>query len=559
MRLFSRREARSFQPPLRRLCLAAAACAAPLLAALPAQAADGAVALLIGNGAYENTLPLPTPSKDVDALEALLVDIGFDVTVVKDATSTEMRSALRDFGQQARDAEKALFYYSGHGLEIDGENYLIPTDAVLLRETDARREAVELNAVIVNASRASDLSVVIVDAARRNEFPVFRRIDPRGFKPAQPQARQVVAFSTEPGVMAPDVDAEFSPYAWALAEALTQRPWANVRELFNGLDTRTNQYIADNTATEGAPGAPPPMQMPTARFGDLSESSGRLIKEPEEPSEAVGLEPFRRFRDCEVCPVMIAIPDGVFTIGSPPDEPGRQNNEGPQRQVSIQQFAMGAAEITREQFAAFVKATKYDPGAFCRTEIVGEFATRPGRSWRSPEFPQNKYEPVVCVSWEDAQAYVKWLNQLAPNANYRLPSEAEWEYAARAGADTPFNVGERLTDKQANFNASQPFNDSPAGRFRRRTINVGMFEPNGWGLYDTHGNVWEWTQDCWNVGYAPEVDNGAARTRGDCNGAPIRGGSWYDTANVLRSANRARLDRQHRSNDVGFRVARDLN
>ncbi|MBX2854755.1 MAG: SUMF1/EgtB/PvdO family nonheme iron enzyme [Rhodobacteraceae bacterium] len=580
MRLFSRRKARPQKPRSQRLAsqrsrhasqrlarpsggvlspsrwLAATWAAAALLLTPAPASADGAVALLIGNAVYENTPPLTAPSNDVAALEKLLVVLGYDVTVVRDATSTEMRSALRDFGQQARDAEKALFYYSGHGLEIAEENYLIPVDAVLMRETDARREAVELNAAVINASRASDISVVIIDAARRNDFPIFRRRDPLGFKPVPPQARQVVAFATAPESMAVDSDTEFSPYTWALTEALADDATQDVRELFISLDAATSKYAG---AT----------QMPTARFGDMSASSAKLAyiappPESEAPPPATtgvydpSMPALARFQDCPACPIMIVLPSGRFTVGSPATEQGRQVNEGPQHEVRLKSFAIGAAEITRKQFATFVAATGYDSGAACRTEMGGGFETRSNRSWRQPEFDQIDWEPVVCVSWEDAQAYVKWLNQQVPDGGYRLPSEAEWEYAARAGAATLFNTGGQLTDRQANFNAEAPFNGAPVGRFRRRTLPIGVFPPNKWGLYDIHGNVWEWTQDCWNDSHSPETEKGAARKRGDCTRAAIRGGSWYDTAALLRLANRAKLDRLHRSNVIGFRVARDL-
>lgn len=250
------------------------------------------------------------------------------------------------------------------------------------------------------------------------------------------------------------------------------------------------------------------------------------------------------FRDCdEGCPDMVVMPPGAFVMGSPTSEPGRADNEGPQHRVAIGRFAAGRVDVTRAQWTVFVLATH-------RADRACNAYPGPGGSWRDPGFTQTPSEPVVCVSWSDAQDYARWLTQRTSHM-YRLMTEEEWEYAARAGTATPFGWGDLAGRDRANYGADICCSGLASGRDRWiRTSPGGAFPPNAFGLYDMAGNVWQWTSTC----YTPAYDAPAATA--PCSAHVIRGGSWLYPPGLMRAAVR----RSHATPgvSVGFRVARDL-
>ena len=250
------------------------------------------------------------------------------------------------------------------------------------------------------------------------------------------------------------------------------------------------------------------------------------------------LTPNTTFSDCADCPTMVQIPAGTFVQGSPPDEPERASYEGPQRTVNVSAFALGQTEVTFAQWDACVA----DGGCSHDPSDSGW-----GRSDR----------PVINVSWDDAQEYITWLSNKT-GQNYRLPSESEWEYATRAGTAGRFNTGDCITTDQANFWGGSPAQGCPTGVVRSQTVPVASFAPNGFGLHDTHGNVWEWVQDCWNTDFIGAPTNGNAWMTGECSRAVLRSGSWVNVGSNLRSASRNTTDRGFRVNYFGFRVARSV-
>ena len=263
---------------------------------------------------------------------------------------------------------------------------------------------------------------------------------------------------------------------------------------------------------------------------------------------------------CDECPEMVEVPAGEFTMGSPPSEEGRYSNEGPQRPVAIPKpFAVGKHEVTRGQFARFVEATGHSTRDECWTDEDGKWESRSGRTWQKPGIEQEERDPVVCVSWHDAWAYLTWLAQKTGRP-YRLLSEAEWEYAARAMTTGPFHFGSTISTNQANFKGNGE-SDGSGGRevYRERTVPVSWFPPNAFGLRNVHGNVWEWVEDCWHKSYAGAPPDGEAWTSGDdCHRKVLRGGSWNSIPQNLRSAFRASDFSGSRSNNRGFRVALTL-
>ena len=238
-------------------------------------------------------------------------------------------------------------------------------------------------------------------------------------------------------------------------------------------------------------------------------------------------------------------------MGSPPSEEGRDDDEGPVHHVTIPvRFAVGVYKVTFGEFGRFVSSTGRSMGNECRTYEGGEFKERSGRSWRSPGFSQTDLHPAVCVSWEDAQAYVAWLSGETGEA-YRLLSEAEWEYVARAGTTTRYHWGDDIGRNLANCDGCGSRWDD------KSTSPVGSFGANAFGLHDVHGNVREWVEDCWNDSYAGAPRDGSAWMSGDCSHHGLRGGSWWGYPQWIRAAYRSLYDSGIRDN-IGFRVARTV-
>ena len=250
-----------------------------------------------------------------------------------------------------------------------------------------------------------------------------------------------------------------------------------------------------------------------------------------EPSNAgEGLRPRTVFKDCEeVCPELVVVAAGSFTMGSPAEEAGRHQGEGPRHPVAFRSaFAIGRYEVTFAEYDACVE----DGACVHRPNDQGW-----GRGRR----------PVVDVSWNDAQAYVAWLSEKT-GQRYQLPSESEWEYAARAGTSTPWHTGRAILTDDANIlNAFG------------KTVAVGAYPPNAFGLHDVHGNVDEWVLDCFDTGYVGVPNDGSAATSGDCAQARLyRGGNFSDEPAQARSAGRWRAPQAARNTGLGFRVVRAL-
>ena len=290
------------------------------------------------------------------------------------------------------------------------------------------------------------------------------------------------------------------------------------------------------------------------------------------------LAPGTEFRDCDDCPEMVVVPAGRFRMGCVSGSDDCRNNERPVHEVDVNSFTLGKYEVTRGEFATFVSMTGHVARG-CRAYVwtdptfAGprwEWKDRAQASWQQPEFNQRENEPVVCVNWQDASAYVRWLSE-ETGEEYRLPSEAEWEYAARAGTTTASYWG----DDKAHCTHANGADATSAQTFERqkyrstfsscadgeaRTAPVGSLEPNAFGLYDMTGNVWEWVQDCYHPDYDGAPRDGSAWTWGaDCGRRVSRGGSWRNPPSFLRSAIRALVFATKRDVHTGFRVAKTLN
>jgi formylglycine-generating enzyme required for sulfatase activity len=301
---------------------------------------------------------------------------------------------------------------------------------------------------------------------------------------------------------------------------------------------------------------------------------------------AQDLQPGSSFRDCPQCPEMVAIPSGTFRMGSSasdrerdlpfrptdniiirlfvslglPDTRGFPDAEMPQHVVTIRyKFAMSKYPITVAEFATFSRETGYSPQGNCLILASGKPYIGSNTSWRQNGFEQVDDDPVVCMRVDDARAYIRWLNkkadykqELSTPDSYRLPSEAEWEYAARARTTTAWWWGDLVGRGNANCDGcDQP--QSP-----HQPTPVGTYHPNQFGLYDILGNTWQMVGDCWNPNYNDAPDDGSAWLKGDCSKTVERGGSFNKIPWFSRSTNRLWVRINTTDNSLGFRIARKI-
>jgi formylglycine-generating enzyme required for sulfatase activity len=234
------------------------------------------------------------------------------------------------------------------------------------------------------------------------------------------------------------------------------------------------------------------------------------------------------------------VPAGSFMMGSPASEQNHDWDEAPQHLVTIAKpFAAGRFAVTFDEWEACVADGGCD-GYKPKDQGWGR-----GR------------RPVINVSWHDAKAYVKWIAEKT-GKSYRLLSEAEREYMTRAGTQTPFWWGSSISPSQANYDGYFAYGGGAKGEYREKTVPVDSFKPNPWGLYQVHGNVHDWVEDCWRDNYEGAPSDGSAWTAAECRGRVLRGGSWDGGPRFLRSAYRDEHNANSRFNVVGFRLAREL-
>ncbi|MBL0355119.1 MAG: SUMF1/EgtB/PvdO family nonheme iron enzyme [Dechloromonas sp.] len=312
------------------------------------------------------------------------------------------------------------------------------------------------------------------------------------------------------------------PYGFSRIQTADLVGWAGeadhpgLAQLVDGLRQQLGEQLATPSPGSSAPPSPP-RSVPVPVF-----APGQTFRDP--------------LRTGGEGPLLVVIPAGRFLMGSPPDEPERSEDGDPQHEVRIAQpFAMGVHALTFADYDRYAEASgekKPDDKGW-------------GRGRR----------PVINVSWEDARDYCQWLGEQTGNV-YRLPSEAEWEYACRAGTTTPFHFGSRMTSDQANFDGNYTYNGSAQGEYREKTLPVGSFPPNAFGLYDMHGNVWEWCQDPWHGDYQGAPTDGSVWETGGSSSRVLRGGAWSYFPRFCRAASRFVGSPVGRSYDFGFRVCR---
>jgi formylglycine-generating enzyme required for sulfatase activity len=542
------------------------------------------VALLIGNASYQ-TAPLRNPPNDVREMESALTAIGFKVQKVLNANQNQMKRAVRDFGNLAQGAEVAFLYYSGHGTQAGGENYLLPIGATIEKEADYEVEAVSANALMRQIAGARPrAAIVVLDACRDNPYASVTKSTSKGLSRMDAPTSTMIAFATSPNNTASDDGF----YARALAARLKapgmelidvfRDTTADVRRLSGG---KQEPRISEMSITEriylaGQPAAvrtEPPVQVASIRPEPVPAAAPPAPVQPPQPARPAVPSAGQTLKECAQCPELVVLPGGTFTMGSSAAEQALANaggldkkitdRESPQHSVSIKSFAAGKYAVTKGEFAAFAKATSYqteaEKGDGCDGWTGSEWKKDKAFNWRNVGFKQAEGHPVVCVSWNDAQAYTRWIS-LSSGKPYRLLSEAEREYAARSGSQTAFWWGKSISTAQANYDGTATsYNGSAKGDWRKATVAVNSFKANPFGLYNVHGNVWEWVEDCFHDNYSGAPSDGSAWTT-SCSGdyRVLRGGSWDIIPAYLRSAFRYWYTPDFRDYDSGFRLARTL-
>jgi formylglycine-generating enzyme required for sulfatase activity len=487
--------------------------------------AERRVALIIGNSAYAES-PLKNPVNDARDMREQLQRLGFgkgDIIYRENLKRDDIGPMLREWRNRlaAGPDTVALVFYAGHGVQIRGENFFPAVDARIDGEEDVPRQAVKLAELLsVMTESRTRVNLVFLDACRNNPYERGFRDGTRGLAPAKPATGTLIAYATEPGAVASDGSGKNGVFTATLL--------ANMTTPGQTVEMMLKQVSEDvYTATQGKQS---PWQEGSIR--------GYFYFSPGNPNQAPGSvstrpRPGQTIKDCDICPELVALPRGSFMMGSSQTEPEHTEREGPVHRVTINyDLAVGKYEITQGQWKAVMDK---NPSRF---KDCGDNC------------------PVEGLTWSDAQEYLKKLNARS-GQRYRLLSEAEWEYAARAGTTTPFHTGQTITTDQANFDGNRTYNGSIKGIYRSRTMAVGSFAPNAFGLHDMQGNVWEWVQDEWHGNYSGAPENGRAwENSWDGSRRVLRGGSGGNDPGELRSANRDWSTPDFRVSDIGFRIAR---
>ena len=572
------------------------------------------VALVIGNAAYKNKIgPLQNPHNDIALVAKSLRAVGFEVMKpVRDATRSTILLAIYRFTAKLKAAGPdavGFFYYAGHGIASNGSNYLIPVDVDSTKGWVLDVKGVKLDEITaLLRNRARNANHFVVFDACRNKLRGSR--GSRGFVPVRDRSGMLIAFSTSPGATADDGDGRQGPYAAALATELLkpgqdhlhlfqrvklkvykstggQVPWernglldlvylggkkkpdekkrqpattlSEAAQEWRSLQRSTDKGDLEAYITQFGKHFPYYGRKAKKRLRKLKEQKVAVgVFPPQRPVQNRRLTPGTIFDDCNGaswCPSMIVVPKGSFLMGSKKGD----KDERPVHRVTLaKRFAVGRFEITRGEFGAFVKATGHNVGNECYVFAGSKWKRKKGRNYRKAGFSQTDEHPVVCMNWNDAKAYVKWLNKKTGGKPYRLLSEAEWEYVARAGTKGPFSWSGKASTAKANYDGNHTYGGSSKGKYRKKTVSVDSFKANAFGLYNVHGNAWEWVEDCYKDNYKGAPTDGSVRTAGSCNKHVLRGGSWDTDPSGLRSTNRDWNNSSDRYYLYGFRIARSL-
>jgi formylglycine-generating enzyme required for sulfatase activity len=557
-----------------------------IIAGLAAQEGEARFALVIGNGGYRHVDNLPNAVNDASDVAAKLSGLGYQVDLNLDADLPGMTRAISAWMRRLSEdrSSEGFFWYAGHGIQAAGENYLLPVDIDADDEAGIVYGSYPLGRLLLSLEQTAKnkLNVVVLDACRDNPFRNLaggNRGLSRGFVTVEHPPQDIfIMFSTAPGTVAADGEGKRnSPFTEAFLQYMDS---GEILPVMAGLVTREtmrltggkqrpyqNGSIVSELYYSLLPGAS--VTNPAVPDTDVPRSTV-LASRPETAEPPTAAISYTYY--------MASVPSGSFSMGSPGMELDRVEFRERLHEVQLSAFSLGSREVSLGEFRRFVEETGYRTtaeragGAFAYNETSSEWEFTADADWRRPGFAQGEDHPVVNVSWFDAVEYCNWLSQkegLRPAYavsgedvrwdksadGYRLPTEAEWEYACRAGTTTPFSTGQRISTSQANYNGNFPYANGNQGLYRKGSSPVASFPPNGWGLYDMHGNAWEWCWDYYDLYEREPVTDPAGPDSGEHR--ICRGGSWSSYAKNLRSAARSGDFPDAAVSNIGFRMARN--
>jgi len=563
------------------------------------------VAFVIGNGEYDD-FPVETATRDSDIMKTFLEEHNFEVVYVENASKREIIKGIRSFNSSMKEGGIALFYFTGHTIQVKGKNYLIPVEASIENDYHVLYEAIELDAIIKKMKKTGNrLNMIIINAANQNAYAEKFRVKKKGLAKIKTSSNMDLIFSTAPNKALKDY-----PFTTKLVPILSLKGTSNKEGLRKFQERYKQPYVKlsdqsfyfnlpdkleskeeklwretlalDSTAAyanyllfypksghatqasstldtlkrqaqeklekqtlleanaisdEGSK-----QELETLKEGQekkllgSAEEEKRLADEKkakEERAIAAALDEEKRIARANthyVEPVMQLIKAGSFTMGS---NEGNEDETPPHLATIDKDFYIGRFEVTNIEYREFIRATKK------KTMIPPNWTT--------------DMQPAVGVSWDDANAYAAWLSDLTQK-KYRLPTEKEWEYAARAGATTRYYWGDRDTSHRKDaWRKEYPDNAHSYAWVKTNaediTHTVGEKKPNQWGLHDILGNVWEWCSDSYTENYNTPAEEESLKV--------IRGGSWFSTPEELTLSHRGSNVTDFTSYSIGFRLVRE--
>jgi len=623
------------------------------------------IALVIGNSAYKNS-PLKNPENDAKSIAKKLREFDFEVIEIVNQNRIEIYKAIKRFGERLKQSDVGLFYYAGHGMQVNGENYLIPINSPIESEDEVPYNAINAKEILAKMESArSSVNIVILDACRNNPFPSSFRSNSRGLARIDAPVGTLIVYSTAPGQVAADGDGDNGLFTNHLLKQMSKANTdirdvimatrADVIEATSGnqvpweSSSLVNKFYFSNNPIEPTQIKTPSISTNTANNNLVQRASSssfenelsmwKVIRNSTDPAElnafinkfsqgvftqiaidrlatltqqqstnkalfidtnpvnaniefidenftysygislpkktykikitAKGFETVEKQvnlnqkenfyftleqkteKDTKIATktadkneitindvtfLMKTIPQGVFMMGS-----NSRASQKPRHRVAIKSFMLMETEVTWALYQQCINAGKCDKGI------------------DDKGFGKEEH-PIINVSWNKViQQFIPWINKQT-GQNFRLPSESEWEYAARAGTTSNFYWGNKIKCSQAKYNGgkrSKCYFKNSSNRYTG-TVKVKSYSANAFGLFDMHGNVAEWLQDCRSKSYSKALTNGLPNFNGDCDKRMVRGGSWLSDSSELKVTNRDRGTAKKSYQEIGFRLAKNI-
>lgn len=500
-----------------------------VLLANPVQALpENRLALVIGNSTY-STGPLKNPANDASDIAVALQKLGFKVTLRKNINLKDMESSIADFGNRLKQGGVGLFYFAGHGLQVNGINYLVPVDARIGKESDIKYEAMDTGKVLDEMANAGNgFNIVILDACRDNPFSRQFRSVSRGLAVVGSAPKgSYISYSTSPGQVALDGDGRNSPFAAAFMQFIKE-PGLSIEQVFKnvrhrlGRETDGKQIPWELSSLEGDFFFVSGENKNTLSLRDSDDGNNNAVTRGKTSQGRSSFAGEAVWKDAGTGMEFILVKGGCFSMGDGFGD--GLPSEKILHEVCVDNFYLGKYEVTQGQWKKIMGA---NPSHF---KDCGDNC------------------PVESVTWADVQTFIAEINNLS-GQKYRLPTEAEWEYAAREGGKMLKWAGTSSEKKLGDY----AWYDANSGD---KAHPVGQKNPNALGFYDMTGNVWEWTSDWYSETFYTKSPRENPRGAEAGTNRVLRGGCWLDRPYDIRSSMRFSFAPQAGFKSIGFRLVK---